>query len=372
MDSLTVDVVIGLVFVFAAFAGLVTILTELVARYLGLRGEYLLRGIRSLLDGKCKFELTDFGLRNIPGLGAKEAPPPPAPATPWVTRLMSHPLVRPSADKGNMPEEAGNAKLPRKERRKLPAYLSSAVFSQALMDLLVPDAKGATTIKQIRDEVEKLPDNGVRKQLLSLLRAADDQIDKFRLSVEQWYDNQMSRVSGWYKRHVRWISLAIGAALVLLFNVNAVTIAQALYSDEALREGIVTQAMAASDCGEKPPAECLASAREQIASARGAGLPLGWGVVPDCLPADQASACTAPEKYGLADPDSNGASDLRFLGVLLVGYTAMLIALLPGARFWFDLLSRLGSLRSTGPKPDRPQPAAVITIATQAERSAPS
>jgi hypothetical protein len=29
----------------------------------------------------------------------------------------------------------------------------------------------------------------------------------------------------------------------------------------------------------------------------------------------------------------------------------MTLTLLPGARFWFDALSRLGSLRSTGPKP---------------------
>jgi hypothetical protein len=27
------------------------------------------------------------------------------------------------------------------------------------------------------------------------------------------------------------------------------------------------------------------------------------------------------------------------------------VALLPGARFWFDLLGKLGSLRSSGPKP---------------------
>ena len=29
----------------------------------------------------------------------------------------------------------------------------------------------------------------------------------------------------------------------------------------------------------------------------------------------------------------------------------MIGATVPGARFWFDALSKLGSLRSTGPKP---------------------
>jgi hypothetical protein len=31
----------------------------------------------------------------------------------------------------------------------------------------------------------------------------------------------------------------------------------------------------------------------------------------------------------------------------------MVLTLLPGARFWFDALSRRGSLRSSGPKPER-------------------
>jgi hypothetical protein len=39
---------------------------------------------------------------------------------------------------------------------------------------------------------------------------------------------------------------------------------------------------------------------------------------------------------------------------VLGGFLITIIALTPGARFWFDLLSRLGSLRSTGPKPASP------------------
>jgi hypothetical protein len=31
-----------------------------------------------------------------------------------------------------------------------------------------------------------------------------------------------------------------------------------------------------------------------------------------------------------------------------------IVALTPGARFWFDLLGRLGTIRSTGPKPAPP------------------
>jgi hypothetical protein len=37
--------------------------------------------------------------------------------------------------------------------------------------------------------------------------------------------------------------------------------------------------------------------------------------------------------------------------LVLLGWALTVGALTPGARFWFDLLSKLGSLRSTGPKP---------------------
>jgi hypothetical protein len=40
--------------------------------------------------------------------------------------------------------------------------------------------------------------------------------------------------------------------------------------------------------------------------------------------------------------------------LVLIGFLITIIALTPGARFWYDLLGKLGSLRSTGPKPAPP------------------
>src|SRR5664279_414215 len=51
-DSLIIDVAIGLVFTFAVFAALTSALTEAVSRFVGLRGDYLLRGLRALIDGE--------------------------------------------------------------------------------------------------------------------------------------------------------------------------------------------------------------------------------------------------------------------------------------------------------------------------------
>jgi hypothetical protein len=102
MDSPVVTVAIGVVFLFGTLAVIVAAITEAIGRLLGLRGEYLLRGLRTMLDGGGTFQLTDFGLRGIvrkkkpdePGQGDQ-----PADREAWVSRLMRHPLVKVTADK---------------------------------------------------------------------------------------------------------------------------------------------------------------------------------------------------------------------------------------------------------------------------------
>jgi hypothetical protein len=45
-----------------------------------------------------------------------------------------------------------------------------------------------------------------------------------------------------------------------------------------------------------------------------------------------------------------GGSFWQFV-LVLVGFLLMVIAIVPGAQFWFGLLSKIGAIRSTGPKP---------------------
>jgi hypothetical protein len=258
-------------------------------------------------------------------------------------------VIAHTADKAMMPANAGATKLTNNERRKLPSYVSSRSFANALLAVLVPDQEGRTTIDALRARAkEEFRNPEVQRLLDSMLVAAGDDVETFRRHVEQWYDDHMARVSGWYKRHVRWISLGIGLALVLLFNLNAVQIARSLYTDQALRTSVVAQATDAAQCTGKAPAQCLQELRQQIEQVRGTGLPIGWGTVPECAP---PSSCGFLAANGITDPDGGVGGDLRLLLLLLLGWGLMVIALLPGARFWFDALGRLGSLRSTGPKP---------------------
>jgi hypothetical protein len=346
MDSLVLQTAIGLVFVFATFAALASVLTEAVARFVGLRGEYVLRGIRSLVDGSAQFGL-GFGdlMRRTP---TEPTGMPENPENKVMKDLIRHPLVAGQADKAAMPGNAGSAKLPNKQRRKLPSYVSGRSFARALMDLTIPNSSGQTTADDIESALKQpgLPEP-LRKALLALLADAKGDVAAFRRNVENWYDDHMARVSGWYKRHVRWITVAIATVLVLAFNLSAVEIARSLYTEEAVRGAVVTHAADTAAC-RGTAGTCLREIRDEIRKEGAVGLPIGWGTVEAC--ADRQQSCNWLDRHGLGDP-ATGGSDLAPILLVALGWALMVVALLPGARFWFDALSRLGSLRSTGPKP---------------------
>ena len=387
MDSLGLQTAIGLVFVFGITAAAVSAVTEGVSRFLGLRAEYLLRGVRTLVDGK-----SDFGLwRRKPD---KTEPEKTEPAR--VAQIMNHPLVASSATEAKPPAQAGNAKLTNAQRRALPSYIAGQTFAKALTDILLPghfrlagagtaagsagraarssrrSAKAAGVAAEAADAAAEAVDaaagaadamaalrswadtavaakspDPLAEALRPMLVGAQDNMQAFEASVARWYDDHMARVSGWYKRHVRWISLSIGLVLVLVFNLDAIRIADSLYSDQAVRGSVVTQATQAASCGDKPPATCLADLQAKIGLFRLGGLPVGWAGVPVCA----QRSCSWLDRRGLTNPGKSGIDSVGAVLLVLLGWGLMVAALIPGARFWFDLLSRLGTLRSTGPRP---------------------
>ncbi len=339
-DSLIVDVAIGLIFTFGVTAALTSAATEGIARYLGLRGDYLLRGVRSLVDGQAKKAKEPPAKPVVPA----EAAAPVA----MSVKLFDTPLLRSPGNEASMPDTAV-AITDRDVLRKLPSYVSASSFAAAVLDLVIPDGAGDTTMDSVNAGIARLDDGVFKDSLQGLAKSASGRISTFQSNVERWYDDHMARVSGWYKRHTRWISLAVGAVIVVAFNVNAVTIARDLYTDQALRESVVTEAIAKAKCDPKAAAECIADARKEIGTLTSSGLPLGWGDTAACRAS--GAHCNWFEKRGLWAPARGTGANLWLLLGVIVGLLLSTLALTPGARFWFDLLSKLGTLRSSGPKP---------------------
>ena len=377
MSSLVLQTAIGLIFVFGVTAAAVSAVTEIVSRFLGLRAEYLLRGVRTLVDTDNNFKLR---WRSImpKWLGGRSQPPEPdGPAR--VAKIMSHPLVASSAKQASPPSEAGNSSLTSAQRRRLPAYIAGQTFARVLLDILPPETQetgtnpasgggaaapgdqaaqgdhGAPGIPPqlagishwVEVKTSQKPPDELAKALRPLLAGARD-VDDFETNVARWYNDHMDRVSGWYKRHVRWFSLAIGLILVLLFNVNTIRIGESLYSNQAVQGSVVTEAAQASSCKGEQPAACLTDLQAEIDQFSAFGLPVGWGDLPACA----TRPCSLLARHGLTNIDkSSGIDNVWAFLLVLLGWVLTIGALTPGARFWFDLLSKLGTLRSTGPKP---------------------
>jgi hypothetical protein len=59
----------------------------------------------------------------------------------------------------------------------------------------------------------------------NLLIQSGDNLSNFQRNLEDWYDAQMGRVSGWYKRWTTVMLGTVGFLLAIIVNVDAVQIA---------------------------------------------------------------------------------------------------------------------------------------------------
>jgi hypothetical protein len=368
-----IDLAIGLSFVFGVTAALSSVFTELIARLVGLRGAYLLTGLRELVDGSgASVSLsnvkTDYG--NMTDLMRGNALAPPSSAT---GALLGGPILSsqgvvgdlssrnlsltPSAKAGSLPTTTEGRKpwSAWSQRRSLPSYISSRSFADAVIDLVVPNAAGQTTMTAVQANIGKIPDSmsalsTLKTSLQALAKNANDDIGSFRDAVESWYDDHMDRVSGWYKRHTAKITLVAGTILVVLLNVNALTIGRTLYTESTVSRALSTVAAKAASCpAGQTRQDCLSALQGQLSAAASAGLPIGWGTVRDCT--EPHAACNWLDQRGIFS--RHGSSGWQLV-LVLAGFLIAIIALVPGARFWFGLLNKLGTLRATGPKPAQP------------------
>ena len=411
LSSPVIDLAIGMTFVFAVTAALASLLTELIARFLGLRGAYLLSGLRELVDGgDTPTALTDVQkdyhdlqtlIKNGPPSAAGKAPDDPTPAAdpttadpvpagkgptgPSVTgALLGGPILgnqgvagQLSTRKLTLGKTTGTGSLPtitpksgskRRQLRSLPSYISSRSFANAVIDLVVPNAQGQTTMADIQTNLPGLPDP-FKTSLEALVKNANGDVSKFRTSVEQWYDDHMDRVSGWYKRRTATITLVVGAIIVVILNLNALTIGRTLYTENAVSSAVSSVAAKTTPCTTVSQ-DCLSTLDGDLSAAAASGLPVGWGTVRACK--EHGVVCGWWEQRGILSPSGSDGSQAAQVLLVLLGFLIMIFALLPGAQFWFGLLTKLNTLRTTGPPPaSAPSNPVSLTVVPPAVASPP-
>jgi hypothetical protein len=391
--SVIFDAAIGLVFVFLTSSLIASAAVEWVANKLNKRGEYLLRGLREMLDippatlegagadepgpgsgrnGLSEGRETRQQLQHHARLGAEfrenltSSPTSVVMTAPLADLVLAHPIIA-ALHRPGRPGRTRNgplARMPvtgRAQRMHLASYVSARAFTRSLIDLLVPNGAGNTTVDELRVSVSKLPESlPAREALLTLLRDAGDSVDRFRGGLEHWYDEHMGRVSGWYKRWSQWRLLIAGAALALVMNVNTIAIGKALYEDEPVRTAVVAQSVSAGGCPDTSEAAQAACREAQTDMLRDLAVPIGWDLekaATECRDYNDGHSCWpnvtrwVPFGWSVALDDGAGRAVLTLLGWIL---TAVAVSF--GAPFWFDSLSKLGSLRTAGRRPGENAP----------------
>jgi hypothetical protein len=92
------------------------------------------------------------------------------------------------------------------------------------------------------DEMLNLFGQETRNHLLSLLKDSNNDLQKFRFHLEQWFDDTMDRASGWYKQKIQFVLLLIGLGLAVCFNANTFIIIKKLSVDTDARDKLVQMA----------------------------------------------------------------------------------------------------------------------------------
>ncbi len=336
--SSVLEAAIGLCFIFVFVSLLSSAAREGVEALLKSRAQQLEGWIRDTLNARSSpvaLEAKPTGDAATPKPSSKD----------WTADFYNHPLIF-STFKGSY--EPGS--------RSLPSYIPPKQFAAALLDLIAPadgnkppsdagvEAKGQSTralLKGVQDSAKELPPNLARVVLMAVDQA-DGELDKARAFVEDWYNQSMERVSGWYKRQTQLILFCFGLFAAACANVDAIAVTTTLMKSTTVRQELVALATKASSENRVPSKSDVDTMNAGLATL---DLDIGWEksavkqLVDWAVDAWQAPTWTFNAKRLGEIIQTIFRS---FFGWLVTACATML-----GAAFWFDMLNKLVSLRSS-------------------------
>src|SRR5580704_11617069 len=132
------------------------------------------------------------------------------------------------------------------------SYLSGQTFASALLGSLDP-TKALPDFAQIKSAVQNMPDCNIRDVLLAHITLANNDLTTLRDGLAAYFDGAMDRVTGIYKRYLKWISFGVGLFLVVALNADTIAAATALWKDSSLRSQMVENARALVDQNKPSP-----------------------------------------------------------------------------------------------------------------------
>ncbi|MDB4882773.1 MAG: hypothetical protein JWL95_1539 [Gemmatimonadetes bacterium] len=335
--SQILEVAIGVILVFLLVSIICTAVREGIEGFLKTRAAFLEHGIRELLH--------DTGAVGV------------------ARSFYTHPLIYGLYAHRYEPPTSGGRPSSVARGRNLPTYIPSRNFALALMDIAARGPAGQVSVSDaaspvlslasVRANLVNIENASVQRVLLTAIDTAQGDLDKAVANIAAWYDSAMDRVSGAYKRSTQKMLLVIGLVVAVVLNVDALTIANFLYRNDAARSAIVARAEAVardSSFMHGDSTHRYASARAALDSLR---LPIGWVGATIFSPSVDTTFTT--DSVGVTRRviaqrgwlDHVGQSKWDYLLAPLLGWFITALAATLGAPFWFDLLNKMMVIRST-------------------------
>lgn len=270
--------------------------------------------------------------------------------------------------------------------KKLPSYIPRQSFSLALLDIVAGASTAGTalSVESLRTSLTGAGNpNAIQRVVQTAIDTAEGDLDRVRTTIEDWYDGAMDRVSGWYTRRTGRILGIIGFLGAVFFNVDAITVAKSLIRDKSLRQAVVAQAEhyvpsepagavpkppGAPDASEPPDAgqdkpvdpsgsespeagKALKELNKLKSELDEIGFPIGWKWT-GWWPYPTPQTCGWPVK--LTTPPTGPPETVSSCQVTpwswvlpFCGWIITALAIMLGAPFWFDVLSKFMVIRST-------------------------
>jgi hypothetical protein len=326
--SRVIDTALILVAIYLGLSLVVSNINEQIAAFVQWRGKTLYSGVLNLLSGSADL----------------------------VEALFQHPLIAAS-------QCDADGKIKPSEQYR-PSYIGPRDFSVALWQSVATAKRPAQATeadaisyalnqalvappvdpKTLEAQVALVPDANLRASLYSLLGQAEGDYQQLLRVTDAWFNRQMDRVAGWYRRKTQYVVIAISVILVAIIGVDSVRIVTRLYADDAIRSAL-TKSIAATIPAASPSAAPAGSAAQSMLT-----------------PQQQQNLLAALDdpsfvKAFVSGPIfwanfSNGKA--TFYGPDLIhsfGLLITIVALALGAPFWFDALQFFVNTRLAGPKP---------------------
>lgn len=427
------DVAIGLVFVFLLFSLSVTALNEVILTWLDKRAQFLKEGLEEMFrdsgggnGGKMITCAAFFKEGMIAALSrgafdeskknSTKGVPSYIPGKSFVLSLLSLVLDKDDAAKrAELRERIAAIPVPTVQARLLKiADTAGGAASQTLAEQIAATPDGQlkvalqsvqtafSQVKNVRTQIEAIGNQELKQTLLSLYDDASGNFDHFKANIENWFNESMDRVGGWYKRHAQENLLILSFLLAIACNVNTIQIIKALSLNPTLRESIVEQAVRyskearandktkESGTDATPPPSDVNSSPAASTSAR---TPADSPTVAATSSPDSRTPTVDTEEDKAVEAAANSPELLRFKAALanmqgtglplgwseqqrqyffgaqksllignsltaLVGWIITALAASLGAPFWFDTLNRFIDIRGVGRAPEEKDPTA--------------